>query len=179
MDALIRDMQLGGYAEPALVISNKPGAGGLAKAKSLGVPTQVIDHRGRPREDFDAELAETLNRVRPDVTCYAGFMRILSPSFFDAFQGDMLNIHPSLLPKYPGLNTHARAIEAGDTKAGCSVHEVIPDLDAGPILGQAQVPILPDDTAETLAARVLPREYELYPQVLRRYVAGEKTRLDI
>lgn len=179
MEALIRDMQAQGYATPALVISNRPGAGGLDRAHALGVPTQVIDHRGRDRTDFDAELAAALNAAQPDVTAHAGFMRILSPDFFQQFTGAMLNIHPSLLPKYPGLNTHARALDAGDAEAGCSVHEVIPDLDAGPILGQARVPVHPGDTPETLAARILPREHALYPQVLRRYIAGERSLLTL
>lgn len=179
METLIHAMQGDFPARPCLVISNRIDAGGLAKARLLGVPTHVIPHKNRTREDFDAELAATLTRVAPDITLHAGFMRILSPGFFDAFSGSMLNIHPSLLPKYPGLNTHARAIEAGDSEAGCSVHEVIPDLDAGPLLGQARVPIHANDTPETLARRVQAREHELYPKVLRRYAIGDRTPLMI
>jgi phosphoribosylglycinamide formyltransferase-1 len=106
-------------------------------------------------------------------------MRILTPHFITHWQGRILNIHPSLLPKYPGLNTHQRAIDAGDTQAGCTVHEVIADLDAGPILGQASVPILPEDTPDTLAARVLTVEHHLYPKVLRRFALGDKARFDL
>ncbi|PIE10433.1 MAG: phosphoribosylglycinamide formyltransferase [Rhodobacterales bacterium] len=179
MEALVRAMTGDFPARPLAVISNKPEAGGLAKAKALGVPTHVIDHRGRPREEFDAELAQTLTDLAPDLVLHAGFMRILSPTFFEGYKGPMLNIHPSLLPKYPGLNTFARAIEAGDAEAGCTIHEVIPELDAGPILGQARVPILPDDTPDSLAKRVQSREYELYPLVLRRYAEGLRERIDI
>jgi len=112
--------------------------------------------------------------AQPDILCLAGFMRILTPDFVRRFQGRMLNIHPSLLPKYPGLHTHRRAIEAGDAEAGATVHLVTPELDAGPILGQARVPILPGDTAETLAARVLVQEHRLYPAVLRRFALGDQ-----
>lgn len=175
MEALIQAMQGDFPARPCLVISNRADAGGLAKARLLGVPTHVVPHKGRPREDFDAELASALNTARPDITACAGFMRILSPEFFKAFKGDMLNIHPSLLPRYPGLNTHARAIEAGDAEAGCSVHQVIPDLDAGPVLGQARVPIRAGDTPQMLAARILPHEHALYPKVLRRFANGDRT----
>jgi phosphoribosylglycinamide formyltransferase-1 len=116
-----------------------------------------------------------IEKHAPDVICLAGFMRILTPHFIDHYAGQMLNIHPSLLPKYRGLNTHKRALEAGDREAGCTVHEVTADLDGGPILGQARVPVDPVDTPETLAARVLIQEHLLYPAVLRRFVAGDKT----
>jgi len=112
--------------------------------------------------------------MAPDIICLAGFMRVLTPGFVARFAGRMLNIHPSLLPKYPGLHTHARALAAGDAQAGCSVHLVTPELDAGPILGQARVPVLPGDTEATLAARVLEAEHRLYPAVLRRFAAGER-----
>ncbi len=118
-----------------------------------------------------------LNRIGPISSALRGFMRVLTPVFIDAFKGRMLNIHPSLLPKYRGLNTHARAIEAGDAEAGCTVHEVTPELDDGPILGQARVPIRPDDTAQTLAARVLIQEHRLYPAVLRRFAEGDRSPL--
>jgi phosphoribosylglycinamide formyltransferase-1 len=111
--------------------------------------------------------------------CLAGIMRVLTPDFVRRFEGRMLNIHPSLLPKYPGLHTHQRALDAGDTQAGCTVHEVTAELDAGPVLGQAVVPVLPDDTADMLAARVLVQEHHLYPQVLRRFVAGERAPLHL
>ncbi|NHB78184.1 phosphoribosylglycinamide formyltransferase [Rhodobacter calidifons] len=176
MLALVRDMGQGGHAEPVLVASNDPAAGGLAKAAALGIPTAAADHRAFPsREAFEAALSERIEAVRPDILCLAGFMRILTPGFVRRYDGRMLNIHPSLLPKYPGLHTHARALAAGDTEAGCTVHEVTADLDAGPILGQARVPILPGDTQETLAARVLTQEHRLYPAVLRRFAAGDRT----
>jgi phosphoribosylglycinamide formyltransferase 1 len=181
MLALVRDMGQGGYAEPVLVASNDPTAAGLAKAAALGIPTAAVDHRphGRDREAFEAALAEKIDATRPDILCLAGFMRILTPGFIRRYAGRMLNIHPSLLPKYPGLHTHARALAARDTEAGCTVHEVTADLDAGPILGQARVAILPGDTADTLAARVLTQEHRLYPQVLRRFAAEDRTFLSL
>lgn len=176
---LVEDMAGDHPAQPVLVASNDPGAAGLAKAAALGVPTIVVDHRDFPRDraGFEAALLQPLLAAEPDLICLAGFMRILTPDFVQRFQGRMLNIHPSLLPKYPGLHTHARAIEAGDAEAGATVHLVTPDLDSGPVLGQARVPVLADDTAEALAARVLVREHQLYPAVLRRFVAGDRTPL--
>lgn len=163
-------------ARPVLVVSNDPAASGLEKAAALGVPTAVVDHRpfGKDRAAFEAELLKPILAADPDILCLAGFMRVLTPDFVNRFAGRMLNIHPSLLPKYPGLNTHARAIAAGDTQAGCTVHEVTPVLDDGPILGQARVPVEPGDTADTLAARVLKMEHQLYPAVLRRFAAGDR-----
>ncbi len=175
MVRLVEDMQGDHPARPVLVASNDPAAAGLARAAALGVPTAAVDHRAFPdRAGFEAALLEPLLAARPDIICLAGFMRILTPGFIQQFAGRMLNIHPSLLPKYPGLHTHARAIEAGDTEAGATVHEVTPELDAGPILGQVRVPILPGDTPGTLAARVLEQEHRLYPVVLRRFAAGER-----
>ncbi|MDS9468047.1 phosphoribosylglycinamide formyltransferase [Paracoccus sp. MBLB3053] len=168
----------GEHAGRAVVVgSNDPDAGGLAKAAAMGVPTFAVDHRAYKgdRAAFEAALLEPLLAAEPEILCLAGFMRILTPEFVSRFEGRMLNIHPSLLPKYPGLHTHQRAIEAGDAEAGASVHLVTPELDAGPILGQARVPVLPDDTAETLAARVLVQEHRLYPEVLRRFVRGDQT----
>ncbi|MEI4470143.1 phosphoribosylglycinamide formyltransferase [Frigidibacter sp. MR17.24] len=164
-------------ARPVLVASNDPGAAGLAKAAAMGVATAAVDHRpfGRDRAAFEAALLEPILAARPDILCLAGFMRILTPDFTRRFEGRMLNIHPSLLPKYPGLHTHARALEAGDAEAGCTVHEVTAELDAGPILGQARVPVLMGDTAERLAARVLVEEHRLYPAVLRRFATGDRT----
>ncbi|WP_179380373.1 phosphoribosylglycinamide formyltransferase [Jannaschia marina] len=180
MVTLARSMTGDHPARPCLVLSNRPDAGGLARAADLGLPTAVVDHRAYPdRAAFEAALQEALLPAAPDLLALAGFMRILTPGFTGAWSGRMLNIHPSLLPKYPGLDTHARAIEAGDAEAGCSVHEVTADLDAGPILGQARVPVLPDDSAETLAARVLEQEHRLYPAVLRRVAAGDRSRLDL
>ena len=176
MLALVRDMVGDHPARPVLVASNDPAAGGLAKAAALGIPTAALDHRAYPsREAFEADLARILDAANPDVICLAGFMRILTPGFIRHYEGRMLNIHPSLLPKYPGLHTHARALAAGDTESGCTVHEVTADLDAGPILGQARVPVLPDDTPDTLAARVLIQEHRLYPAVLRRFATNDRT----
>lgn len=177
MLALVRDMVGDHPARPVLVASNDPAASGLEKAAALGIPTVAVDHRpfGQDRAAFEAELARHLDRATPDILCLAGFMRILTPGFIRRYAGRMLNIHPSLLPKYPGLHTHARALAAGDTEAGCTVHEVTADLDAGPMLGQARVPILPGDTEDSLAARVLKMEHQLYPAVLRRFAAGNHT----
>ncbi|MBI1172564.1 phosphoribosylglycinamide formyltransferase [bacterium] len=181
MVALVRDMTGDHPCRPVLVLSNRPDAGGLAKAAALGVPTAVVDHRpfGPNRAGFEAELARHLDAAGADLIAHAGFMRILTPGFVRRYQGRMLNIHPSLLPKYPGLHTHRRALEAGDAEAGCTVHEVTADLDAGPILGQARVPVLPGDTEETLAARVLVQEHRLYPAVMRRFALGNRERLDL
>ena len=180
MMALVRDMASGPHpCTPVLVASNDPAAGGLAKAAALGIQTAAVDHRpfGRDREGFEAALLQPILAVKPDILCLGGFMRILTPAFIRHFEGRMLNIHPSLLPKYPGLHTHQRALESGDTEAGCTVHEVTAELDAGPILGQARVAVQPGDTAETLAARVLVQEHRLYPAVLRRFAQGERVPL--
>jgi phosphoribosylglycinamide formyltransferase 1 len=176
MAALVRDMAGDHPARPVLVIANDPAAGGLQKAAACGLPVAAVDHRlfGKDREAFEAALSRHLDAARPDILCLAGFMRILTPGFIARHQGRMLNIHPSLLPKYPGLHTHARALAAGDTQAGCTVHEVTADLDAGPILGQSRVPVLPGDTEDSLAARVLTAEHRLYPAVLRRFAAGDR-----
>ena len=162
---------------PVLVASNDPAAGGLAKAAARGVAVAAVDHRpfGKDRAAFEAALLRHIAAAEPDILCLAGFMRVLTPGFVSRFEGRMLNIHPSLLPKYPGLHTHQRAIDAGDTEAGCTVHEVTAVLDDGPLLGQARVPVLPGDSADTLAARVLVQEHRLYPAVLRRYAAGDRT----
>ncbi len=163
-----------------LVGSNDPQAGGLAKAARWGWKlTPSIINFGKDRAAFEAEMLKPLLAAQPDVVCLAGYMRVLTPEFVDHFKGRMLNIHPSLLPKYPGLHTHARAIEAGDTEAGCSVHEVTAVLDDGPILGQARVPVLAGDSESDLAARVLVQEHLLYPAVLKRFLAGERGRIDL
>lgn len=178
MVALARSMTGDHPARPCLVLSNRPGAGGLQKAADLGIPTEVLDHRAFDnRADFDAALDAVLRRHSPDLICLAGFMRVLTPDFVTGWQGRMLNIHPSLLPKYRGLDTHARALEAGDADHGCTVHEVTADLDDGPILGQARLAIRPGDTPDTLAARLLPLEHRLYPAVLRRVAGGCRTPL--
>jgi phosphoribosylglycinamide formyltransferase-1 len=180
MAALMRDMAGDHPAKPVIVVSNVPGAGGLALARAAGVPVAVVDHRSYPsREDFEAAMSDALAGARPDILCLAGFMRVLTPGFVTGWRGRMLNIHPSLLPKYPGLDTHARAIAAGDAVAGCTVHEVTAELDGGPILGQARVPVLPGDTPQTLAARVLPLEHRLYPAVLRRFAMGDRSPVNL
>ncbi|KIC44491.1 phosphoribosylglycinamide formyltransferase [Ruegeria sp. ANG-S4] len=176
MVALVDSMTGDHPARPCLVLSNDAQAGGLAKAAERGIPTASVDHRPfkGDRAAFEAELLKPLIDAEPDIVCLAGFMRVLTADFVSRFQGRMLNIHPSLLPKYKGLHTHARAIEAGDAEHGCTVHEVTAALDDGPILGQARVPVLTSDTPDTLAARVLTQEHKLYPSVLQRFAAGNK-----
>lgn len=176
MMALLDSMQGDHPARPCLVLSNDPDAGGLAKAAARGVPVAAVDHRpfGTDRAAFEAELMKPLTDAAPDIISLAGFMRVLTAGFVSHWRGRMLNIHPSLLPKYRGLHTHARALEAGDKVHGCSVHEVTAELDDGPILGQAKVPVLPGDTPGDLAARVLVMEHRLYPAVLRRFAGGDK-----
>ncbi|MEM1314118.1 MAG: phosphoribosylglycinamide formyltransferase [Pseudomonadota bacterium] len=174
MEALLEDMAAPGHpGEPALVLSNREDAAGLAKAQARGVPAAVVPHKGRPRAAFEAQLAAELARARAELICLAGFMRILTPGFVQRRAGRILNIHPSLLPLFPGLDTHAQALAAGVAIHGCTVHEVTPELDAGPILGQAALAVRPEDTPETLAARLLPLEHRLYPQVLRARLSGE------
>jgi phosphoribosylglycinamide formyltransferase-1 len=155
------------------VISNRPGVKGLDRASAADVPNIVIDHRAfQSREEFDQHLAEVITSFTPDLVVLAGFMRILTDGFVNQFIGKLINIHPSLLPSYPGLNTHQRAIEAGDSTAGATVHFVTSELDGGPAILQAAVPILPKDTAVDLAARVLIVEHEIYPVVAQWYCQG-------
>lgn len=177
MVALAKDMVGDHPGRAKLVIANDPGAGGLLKANALRMPTAVVDHRDFPkdREGFEAELQVVLEEAGIEMIALAGFMRILTPSFTAKWAGRMLNIHPSLLPKYKGLHTHARALAAGDAQHGCSVHEVTADLDDGPILGQARMDVRAGDTPQSLAERLLPLEHQLYPAVLRRYLAGDRT----
>ena len=179
MVELLKSMTGDHPARACVVLSNIPEAGGLAKAEAAGVPTAVVDHKpfGADRAAFETEMAKALGQYQPDIIALAGFMRVLTAEFVARYQGRMLNIHPSLLPKYRGLHTHARAIEAGDNIAGCTVHEVTADLDDGPILGQARVPVVAGDTPETLAARILVQEHRLYPAVLRRFAAGDRSPL--
>lgn len=181
MVALVRSMTGDHPARPVLVASNDPAAAGLVRAAEMGVPTAAVDHRPfrGDRAAFEAALLEPLLQAEPDILCLAGFMRILTPAFVRRFQGRMLNIHPSLLPKYPGLQTHARALEAGDSEAGATVHLVTPVLDDGPILGQARVAVEAGDTPDTLAARVLTAEHRLYPIVLRRFAQGITDCIDL
>jgi phosphoribosylglycinamide formyltransferase-1 len=156
-------------ARVAAVISNQAAAAGLAHARNHGVPTEVVEHRGfASREAFDAALAAAIDRYQPALVALAGFMRILTPGFVAHYAGRLVNIHPSLLPAFAGLNTHQRALDAGCRFAGATVHRVTPELDHGPILAQAVVPVLPEDTADALAARVLTQEHLIYP----RAVAG-------
>jgi phosphoribosylglycinamide formyltransferase-1 len=177
MVALAKDMVGDHPGRAKLVIANDPGAGGLLKANALRIPTAVVDHRDFPkdREGFEAELQVVLEEAGIEMIALAGFMRILTPSFTAKWAGRMLNIHPSLLPKYKGLHTHARALAAGDAQHGCSVHEVTADLDDGPIHGQARMDVRAGDTPQSLAERLLPLEHQLYPAVLRRYLAGDRT----
>lgn len=176
MLSLLQSMTGDHPARPVLVVSNNEDAAGLKKAAALGVATAVVDHRpfAGNREAFERELETALLAAKPDIVCLAGFMRILTPGFMARWQGRILNIHPSLLPKYRGLDTHARALAAGETEHGCTVHEATGALDDGPILGQARVPVLPQDTPATLAARVLAQEHVLYPAVLRRFAANDR-----
>ncbi|WP_322866090.1 phosphoribosylglycinamide formyltransferase [Aquicoccus sp. G2-2] len=177
MVKLVESMSADHPARPCLVLSNDPKAGGLTAARARGVAVASLDHRTfkGDREAFEKELLSVIEPYQPDIICLAGFMRILTPLFIGAYAGRMLNIHPSLLPKYRGLHTHARALDAGDAEAGCTVHEVTAELDDGPILGQARVPVMPSDSPETLAARVLAQEHVLYAAVLRRFAQGDRT----
>ncbi|WP_076069302.1 phosphoribosylglycinamide formyltransferase [Sphingomonas montana] len=153
-----------------LVAANDPDAGGLAIARTAGIATFALSHKGMARAAFDAVLDAEIRRAGAEWIALAGYMRLLSPSFIAGWTGRIVNIHPSLLPLYKGLDTHARAIAAGDTEGGCSVHIVTPELDDGPVVAQARVPILPGDTPDTLAARVLPAEHALYPKTLAELV---------
>jgi phosphoribosylglycinamide formyltransferase-1 len=160
-------------ARIAAVISNRPHAKGLQFAAARGIPTAVVDHtQHASREAFDAELARVIDTHQPDVVALAGFMRILTARFVQHYQGRLVNIHPSLLPAFPGLHTHRRALEAGCKLAGATVHLVTPELDHGPIILQAAVPVLPDDTEDSLAERVLAREHIIYPRAVRWMVEG-------
>lgn len=181
MRALVADMWGDHPARPAVVVSNNADAGGILWARQQGIATEVVDHHpfGTDRPAFEAALNAAMTPHAPDMICLAGFMRILTGGFIAGWAGRMLNIHPSLLPKYRGLNTHARALAAGDARHGCSVHEVTAELDEGPLLGQAALDIAPGDTAETLAARVLKLEHQLYPAVLRRFAAGNRTPVEL
>jgi len=157
----------------AAVISNRAGVPGLERAREAGIPAEALDHKAfARREDFDAELARRIDAHAPDLVILAGFMRILTPGFVRHYAGRLLNIHPSLLPLYPGLHTHQRALEAGDAEHGATVHFVTEDLDGGPAIVQARVPVLPADTRETLAARVLECEHLIYPLAARLYAEG-------
>ncbi len=159
-------------ARVACVISNRPDAGGLDFAAAQGIQTEVVDHKQHAsRGSFDAALAGVIDRYQPALVVLAGFMRILTPAFVQRFEGRLVNIHPSLLPAFPGLHTHQRALDAGCRFAGASVHQVTAELDHGPILAQAVVPILLGDSADALAARVLTQEHRIYPQAVEALLA--------
>lgn len=175
MAALIAAAQSPDYpAEIALVVANRPDAGGLERARGQGVATVCVDHRpfGRDREAFERAVDERLRVDQIELIALAGFMRILTPWFVRRWEGRLINIHPSLLPLFRGTHTHARALEAGVTEHGCSVHFVVPELDAGPVIAQARVPVLPGDDEGALAARVLEQELTLYPQALAEVASG-------
>ncbi|MDE2077926.1 MAG: phosphoribosylglycinamide formyltransferase [Burkholderiales bacterium] len=163
-------------ARIAAIVSNKATAAGLAFAAQHGIDTAVVDHKQfDSREAFDAELARVIDGFQPDLVVLAGFMRILTEGFVRHYEGRLLNIHPSLLPAFPGLHTHERAIEAGCKLAGATVHLVTPELDHGPIVIQAAVPVLPSDTGESLSARVLRQEHLIYPRAVRWFVEDQLT----
>jgi phosphoribosylglycinamide formyltransferase 1 len=179
MAAIVRAAQQGDWAQQygarvAAVISNKADAKGLQFAQEHGIATAVLDHKAfASREDFDAALAQQIDTYQPHLVVLAGFMRILTPGFVAHYAGRLLNIHPSLLPAFPGLHTHQRALDAGCKFAGCTVHEVTQELDVGPILEQAVVPVLPGDTADTLAARVLTQEHIIYPRAVLSFIKNK------
>lgn len=175
MEAIVRACASEGWdARVAAVVSNRPDAAGLEFAKARGIATAVVDHKAfAVRDEFDAELAGVVEGFEPDVVVLAGFMRILSAAFVGRFAGRMVNVHPSLLPAFTGLHTHRRAIEAGCKVAGVTVHFVTAELDHGPIIAQAAVPVLPGDTEATLSARVLSREHVIYPRAVRWIVDGQ------
>ncbi|MFN7410215.1 MAG: phosphoribosylglycinamide formyltransferase [Pseudomonadota bacterium] len=175
MEALVQRCAAEGWpARVAAVVSNRPDASGLAFAAAHGVPTAVVDHRAYPdRAAFDAALAQAIDAFAPDLLVLAGFMRILTPGFVQHYAGRLLNIHPSLLPAFPGLHTHRRALEAGCKLAGATVHFVTPELDHGPIVLQAAVPVHPGDDEHTLAQRVLASEHVIYPLAVRWFVEGQ------
>ena len=160
-------------ASIAVVVSNKPNAGGLERASAAGIETAVLEHTAYDsREAYDLTLVETLGRYQVDLVCLAGFMRLLSPVIIDAFPNRILNVHPSLLPAFPGMHGQTQAIEYGTKVAGATVHIVTPELDAGPIVLQATVPVEDDDTPESLAARILEQEHRIYPEAIGLVLAG-------
>tara|TARA_R110000796_G_scaffold188017_1_gene304956 strand:+ start:484 stop:1074 length:591 start_codon:yes stop_codon:yes gene_type:complete len=179
MEAILDAAQDPAYpAKPVLVLSNRPDAKGLETARADGIATAAIDHKtyGKDREAFERAMHEQLTEAGVEIIALAGFMRVLTPWFVNKWQGRMVNIHPSLLPKYKGLDTHQRALDAGDTEAGCTVHWVSPGVDDGEIIQQASLPILPGDTADSLAARLLPVEHQLYPEALAKACAEIRAR---
>ncbi|MEH6810130.1 MAG: phosphoribosylglycinamide formyltransferase [Hyphomonas oceanitis] len=179
MEALLKAAAAPDYpAKPVLVLANRPDAKGLETAMDAGIPALAIDHKpyGKDREAFERAMDQALTEAGTEIIALAGFMRVLTPWFVNKWQGRMINIHPSLLPKYKGLDTHQRAIDAGDAEAGATVHWVSPGVDDGEIIQQASLRILPGDTADTLAARLLPVEHQLYPAALAKACAAIKAR---
>ena len=176
MVQLIKSMDDSHPAFPSIVISNKPHAAGIKKAQDFSIPTQIIDDNFEKSNglDFESKLKELLNKYEVKIICLAGFMRILSKDFIKLFEGRILNIHPSLLPKYKGLNTHARALASNEQFAGCSVHLVTSELDGGPVLAQTQISIHKTDNVESLSAKVLKEEHILYPKVLLKFATELK-----
>jgi len=173
MEALARAAAAPDYpAQIAVVIANQPDAPGLATAAALGIPTEIVLSKGRPREAFEADLLARLHAHGVRLVVLAGFMRVLTPGFIAAWPDALLNIHPSLLPSFRGLDTHARALAAGVKLHGCTVHLVRPELDEGPVIAQAAVPVLDDDTEATLADRVLVEEHRLLPEAVRAFAGG-------
>jgi phosphoribosylglycinamide formyltransferase-1 len=167
MVALVDAVQSGRIpAEVAIVVSDQPAAAGLASASERGIPTQVIERRGRRREEHDRDVVAALRSAGVDLVCLAGYMRVLSGEFLDAYPSRILNIHPSLLPAFPGLDAQKQALAAGVKWAGCTVHFVDETLDGGPIIAQRKVPVRDDDTIESLSARILEQEHELYPEAV-------------
>jgi len=177
MLALVEAMRSGRIpAEPAVVVSNVPQAAGLVPASGLGVPTEVVDHTSvRPREAHERRVVEILRAYRVELVCLAGYMRLLSPYFVEAFRNRILNIHPALLPAFPGLDAQKRALDHGVKLAGCTVHFVDEQTDHGPIVLQAAVPVLEDDDEATLSARILEQEHRIYPEAVALFVEGRLT----
>jgi phosphoribosylglycinamide formyltransferase-1 len=179
LQALIDTSAAGGPFRISAVISNRPGVRGLERADAAGIPTRVIDHTAFPdRDSFDAALAGAIEAFEPRLVVLAGFMRILTDGFVNRFSGHMLNIHPSLLPAFQGLHTHRRALQEGVAEHGASVHFVTAELDGGPVIAQAWVPVEPGDTESVLAARVLEREHQLLPQVVSWFAQGRLSMRD-
>lgn len=181
MVSLVEAARAEGFpAEIALVLSNVPGAGGLDRAKEFGIATATVDHRAfnKDREAFERAMDEVLRVNQIDLVVLAGFMRIMTPWFVRRWEGRMINIHPSLLPLFKGTHTHRQALEAGVAEHGCSVHFVVPELDAGPVIMQAKVPVLPDDDEDKLASRVLVQEHLLYPRALAEVASGRAALVD-
>jgi len=180
LQAIIRAMQRGEIAiDLAAVISNRPHAPGLGHARAAGIPAEIVDHKDfAERAAFEAALSERIDAYRPDLIVLAGFMRVLSAPFIERYAGRLINIHPSLLPAFPGLRTHERALAAGARIHGATVHFVTAEVDCGPIIAQATVPVLPGDTPDSLAARVLEQEHRLYPRVIGWFADGRLQLVD-